>query len=226
MLAYLFCVAICLVFLIDGYRELAVIILTLLLGMIMSDGRYIREAKSRSSMTSKPLNVAQLRLPSEDPDVVDDARHDAASGDQIPPAGPIRPAYDDSRTITDPKKPAWAVYPYDPALPRSPPHDAHLRAIGVRDVDSGNTLMIPAADEYQLINEDQFAMARADYMTTGHTGDARIAGRMSYMAQQPKRAIEARSRFNKYSTSNYFANELTDAEYSRWWDDEETELML
>ena len=58
------------------------------------------------------------------------------------------------------------------------------------------------------------------------SGDTRIAKRMSYMSTMPKRAIENRAQFDKYTVAPYVFEELRDSENTRWWDNQDLEAQF
>mgnify|MGYP005654193171 FL=1 len=57
----------------------------------------------------------------------------------------------------------------------------------------------------------------------GSLADNKGAHRMKYLSNQNKVAMDNMARQDKYTNINYFAQELDEAENSRWWDDENLE---
>jgi hypothetical protein len=55
------------------------------------------------------------------------------------------------------------------------------------------------------------------------TADDALAVRMHHMATMPKRAIDARARFDKYTVKHLFDEELHQHENRRWWDNQDLE---
>ncbi len=67
---------------------------------------------------------------------------------------------------------------------------------------------------------------RKQYNNMGASGDNLIASRMQYLSTMNKRAMDIRSRYDKYSALHLFDEELRDNEYRDWWDNQDYELMF
>ena len=74
-------------------------------------------------------------------------------------------------------------------------------------------------------DETPFDMS-IDHDSMGSSGDNRIAKKMKHISSMNKRAIDIRSRFNKYSIQKYFNEELRDTANSRWWDNDNLEQYM
>ena len=93
--------------------------------------------------------------------------------------------------------------------------DSNVRAEYTQDYDVGQFIKGDIDKEiYDMFYEKKCS------------GDTRIARRMSHMATMPKRAIEARSRLDKYALAPFLEEELEQHANSIWWENEELEHMF